>query len=517
MMPNPETHVFELPWNVRSDKILAGLSDIYTTTADAPPARRERVLYFDTFDWRLFNRGLALVQSGAAYELRDTDNTSALDSCTVHETPSFWWEFPKGGLQKRLHGVLKERAVVVVGEVALRSRNVRVLNTDRKTVARVSIQTGEAFNKGRAAARIRLLTVIPLRGYAKEARQLARDLSVTGLRPAKKSIFAMAVAACGREPGDYTSKLAVELDRTMSARQAAAVIFGHLLDTMERNVDGIRKDTDTEFLHDFRVAIRRTRSGLSQLKKALPGSVTKRFSRDFADLGRGTNRLRDLDVYLLSRGHYEAMLNEDLRPGLDPLFANLAEERRTHHESLVRLVDGREYLTLVREWRRTLRDLDASGPDGEGKDTPVENLARTVIGKRFERVLRRGRIIERTTPDEALHTLRIDCKKLRYMLEFFASLYPAREIADFIKQLKRLQDNLGDFNDLSFQQIELNSFLKGMRKGTRLTTAAAVGALIAKLEYRQRDVRGQFAATFDAFAAAENRRRFKRLFKHRQK
>ena len=57
--------------------------------------------------------------------------------------------------------------------------------------------------------------------------------------------------------------------------------------------------------------------------------------------------------------------------------------------------------------------------------------------------------------DEDLHNLRIDCKKLRYLLEFFTSLFPKTQMKLLIKQLKQLQDNLGDFNDLSVQQARL--------------------------------------------------------------
>jgi CHAD domain-containing protein len=102
------------------------------------------------------------------------------------------------------------------------------------------------------------------------------------------------------------------------------------------------------------------------------------------------------------------------------------------------------------------------------------------------------------------------------MLEFFASLYPPQAFAGFINQLKRLQDNLGEFNDLSVQQLELKSFLRGMRAGETIDTAVAIGALIAKLEYRQRVVRRQFSATFKTFASTGSQKRFGQLFASRQ-
>ena len=112
----------------------------------------------------------------------------------------------------------------------------------------------------------------------------------------------------------------------MRADAAAKLILTHLLHTMEANEAGVREDLDSEFLHDFRVAIRRTRSGLSQIKDVLPKSITREFAERFANLGSQTNRLRDLDVYLLQQESYRRMLGPDIRPALAPLFDELARQ-----------------------------------------------------------------------------------------------------------------------------------------------------------------------------------------------
>lgn len=317
---------------------------------------------------------------------------------------------------------------------------------------------------------------------------------------------------CGREPGDYSSKLRLSLDRSMTSQQAAGVIFARLADTMERNVPGIRGDVDTEFLHDFRVAVRRTRSGLTQIKGILPAEVAGRFRARLADLGRATNRLRDLDVYLLERGRYAGMLSEDLRPALDPMFEAYAAERRVEHASVSSLLAGDDYRGLVREWGETLGQFGSAGLEGKRSSLPVEKEARRFIRRRFTKVAAMGTRIDDTSPDGDLHALRIECKKLRYLLEFFASLYPPRDIEAFVKQLKQLQDNLGEFNDLSVQQEELRRYLHKTRPRVSVETAAAVGALIAKLEDRQRVVRRRFTRAFAASAGPENRRRFEALF-----
>ena len=48
---------------------------------------------------------------------------------------------------------------------------------------------------------------------------------------------------------------------------------------MTENLPGLLDDIDTEFLHDFRVAVRRTRSTLKLGRPALPAEVRTRGSR----------------------------------------------------------------------------------------------------------------------------------------------------------------------------------------------------------------------------------------------
>ena len=49
-----------------------------------------------------------------------------------------------------------------------------------------------------------------------------------------------------------------------------ATVLTALLDTLEANVPGTMRDIDTEFLHDLRIAVRRTRSALKLAGDVLP-------------------------------------------------------------------------------------------------------------------------------------------------------------------------------------------------------------------------------------------------------
>ena len=101
------------------------------------------------------------------------------------------------------------------------------------------------------------------------------------------------------ERGDVSS-LRVELAPTVRADVGARQIHLALLGILVANEPGLRANLDTEFLHDFRVAIRRTRSLLGQIKHVFPPDAVEHFSTEFSWVGRLTGPPRDLDVLVLA-------------------------------------------------------------------------------------------------------------------------------------------------------------------------------------------------------------------------
>ena len=83
-----------------------------------------------------------------------------------------------------------------------------------------------------------------------------------------------------------------------------------------------------------------------------------------------------------------------------------------------------------------------------------------------------------------------------------------------IKQLKRLQDNLGEFTDLAVQQQFLLSMAEAMEIDDARARRAlvATGFLVETTARRQQDVKAHFAETFTEFASPRHDRRFRRVF-----
>jgi CHAD domain-containing protein len=248
-----------------------------------------------------------------------------------------------------------------------------------------------------------------------------------------------------------------------------------------------------------------------------PEAELDRFKRDFRELGQYSNRLRDFDVYLHNKEQYLSMLPENLRQGLDPFFMELRKERENELIRFVELLRSDFYRLLVSDWESFLVS-DAAHEAARtliNAEEPVITLAQTFIWRRYKRIMKVGAKIDNNFPDEKLHRLRIQCKKLRYLLEFFASLFPSDEITLLTKQLKQFQDNLGEFNDLSVQQNTLKEYLDTIdpKSNQAILVAAAIGGLITNLNMRQQHVRAEFSDQFRLFGQKKNTKLVKQLFK----
>jgi CHAD domain-containing protein len=501
--------VFILPQGPVDSALLEALAPDLTLESETP--RSVRLRHFDTFDWRLHRAERALLRQDGTWRLTDLSGRQVIAEAPARSGP---WPryavdfaaYPE--LHRLLRKRLKMRALIHLVTARLEQTRWAARNHDGKIVLRLAL--GEVVaEKPTAAGSLRLLEIEELRGYEKHARLARQKASRRGLTAQARPLLDALLALVGLEPRSYSSKFRAELTADQPSLEAFAIIGRTLLHTLRQNEVGLRADIDTEFLHDFRVAVRRQRSALASFKGVVDAEAVAFFAAELRALGRLTGPLRDLDVYLLDRERYLAQIPADLRGGLVRRFDRLEASREQELTRVRRALSSPEYGDLVRMWS----DLMDAPPAGPLAATPIVQLAGERLRKRHQRVIRDGRAIGRKTPDEALHRLRIQCKKLRYLLEFAAPIFGEDAIADLVSHLKGLQDNLGEFNDLSVQQEDLRQALDAIpgRSRSSLQEAAAIGGLLTALVARQRVVRGEFAAAFADFAERSVADRFAAL------
>ncbi len=467
--------------------------------------------WYDSFDWRLHRAKKMLVKQGGNWTLQNFTGKQVASCSNLRKQARFFWDFPAPELQSQLSSLLNLRALLEIGKEDYKKQELLILNRDEKIVVRLYLKTSLSQVSGNS---LTMLDMEEVRGYGKHFDRVKDILSANfSLQPGSlKDIFNLLAADYDREPLAYSSGYDLQLSPKTPALDAVKLIYQYLLEVIRQNEFGVIADIDTEFLHDLRVAVRRTRSGLSLIKGVINNETVTRFKDEFRYVGQITGPVRDLDVYLLSREDYKKLLPEPLHPGLEYFFRDLASKRKREQKKLVTALKGKRYNKIIGDWQSVLTELD--NYPGENADIPIKLVADQIIYKRFRRVLKDGRLIDATSPDKDLHRLRIQGKKLRYCLEFFASFYEKKKMKQLLKQLKVLQNNLGDFNDLSIQQDMIKKYLGSLKPGSArsMAVSASLGGLLASLQFEHQRVRSGFGKTFEMFATRENIDLYKQLF-----
>lgn len=509
---------FTFPESLGPEDLQSKLQDDIRMRAE--PQQTIQRTYLDSFDSRLYLDGSLLEDNriGKSHtlvwrSLRGEDRCPRLKSGTL---PRFARDFPQGPFREQLEAVLEMRELLPLFRVRSRVTSLRVLNRDEKTVAWLKLEENTLpRQQGVQPAKLdSRAVIIPVRGFSKPCTALAKRLEQWGLVPADDDLMLSVLSRLDRKPGSYSSKLQLKLDPAMRADQASKLIFQRLLDVMLQNEAGTRSATDTEFLHDFRVAIRRTRSALTQIKAVFPKRTVDRYKREFAWLGQITTPSRDLDVYLLNFDGYRDSLPAAVQQDIEPLRNFLIKHQKAENRALVKALDSARYRRLINSWQAFLEQPVCERSTLKNAGRPVSRVASQRIWRVFRRAIREGDAITPDSPADDLHELRKTCKKLRYLLEFFVSLYPAGKIKKLIRALKILQDNLGNFQDYEVQVYTLKNFSHQMvTEGTvPPDTLLAMGMLIDGLERRQHEAREEFAGRYALFSRQKNQERFRELF-----
>jgi CHAD domain-containing protein len=485
----------------------------------APRRIARRMLYLDTVDWRVYRKGARLAVAWGAdgtFVLWRAEPGAPFARRPIAAPPEFRWDVPFEDLHDQIGSVVDVRRLLPVVEVRLEGRVSRALDARDKTIAELVLERATVIRPDAPHERRKLaptLRLVPVLGYPGPYDRLRAALDrVGGVRFDERCLLERALAALGIAPSGGAPKRSWTLHPDLRADEAMKTIFRVLYATMRDNEAGARANVDSEFLHDLRVAVRRTRSGLGQVRGVFRRPTVRRFKRVFSWLGEVTNPLRDLDVYLLSLPGYREWLAPEQRSALDPVERHLRDQHALAQRKLVAALESRRYRRECAAWSEFLASPAPARTTLPNARRPIVSVATERIGRAHARVMRRGSDIGPHSPTKDLHRLRIECKKLRYLLEFFADLYAGPEVDALIGALKKLQDNLGEHNDLNVHRtwlLDLEPRFDGPEHGA---TREAIRCVVGLIDERQAATRAEFHSRFDEFRAPDVERVFLRLF-----
>ncbi len=202
-----------------------------------------------------------------------------------------------------------------------------------------------------------------------------------------------------------------------------------------------------EGVHQMRVAVRRLRAILSSFKAMLPDEQQRWASEELRWLGDALGMARNLDVFtseMLAPAH-QALGDSE---GIAALAAAAEQRRQGAYARASKALRSVRYTAMLLRLLRWFdgRDWRAAGAAPELRQ-PISALAAGLLEQRRHSARRRAKGFARQSPEQR-HRLRIALKKLRYATELLATLYDTEEVRQFTRQLKRMQDDLGDANDV---------------------------------------------------------------------
>ncbi len=478
-------------------------------------------IYYDSFDWRLYKKHTLLVaepsDEGSLLYTQNLLSGKRSEMLSVSDIPRFAWDLPESALRHHLDGLLEMRALLAQLKISVHIQQWWLMDVAQNPLLSLRLETPKLHPAGRPAKTLPTsIHLNPIKGKGKIARKISdylrQDLS---LQIDDTPLPVRILQHSDKEPGSYSSKLNLQLSPDMRANQAAKFVMKTLLATLRDNEAGVQEDLDSEFLHDYRVAVRRTRTALTQIPFVLPKSMIERMRARFAQLGDITGPTRDLDVYLLKFDDYRAMLPEHMQADLTPLHEYLQQHRALELGRLQRYLQTATYKKFIRDWQVFLNAPARPHHQLINSARPIKALADERIWKAYRKIMKRGSVIQLDTPVEELHDLRKQGKKLRYLLEFFQSLYPPKEMNKLIKILKNLQENLGDLQDYEVQAYYLRGIADELGQQTSVGTATllAMGMLVGQLEQLQQQAREEFAIRFKTFAQKSHQQLFAKFFK----
>src|SRR5262245_57428896 len=443
-----------VPGELSTEAITRNLLTLLPTRRRSIAKHRFTVL--DTFDGRVRQAGASLTRAGVdSASTVKWQTLAGSDRYAIRMTRpvSFAWDLPEGKLKKEVAPIVGPRRLLAQAEAEEQGSVLEMLDDRGKAVVSLRIASGLArLPSGREDWRPwpAILTLTARRGYDDEYERLVPVIaSRPGIQQCPEGPVAAILRQVGAsEPRDLSSPR-LALDPAVRADVGARQIHLALLEILAANEPGVRGNVDSEFLHDFRVAMRRARSLLGQIRGVFPADIVEHFAGEFSWIGRLTGSPRDIDVLLLALREQHGEFDAD---DMNGLLAFLAGTQQREYERLVEALDSTRYQRLLADWKAFLESPIPSAPEAESAHDSLATAVARRARRLSKRIARNAKRIGKRTAAEQIHEVRIDAKKLRYLVDAASACYRQTDVKCILAALKKLQRVLGDFNDAHVQE-----------------------------------------------------------------
>jgi CHAD domain-containing protein len=472
--------------------------------------------YLDTAERDLLDAGYSCrrrVRDGGAVAVVTVKSMGGARGA-VHRRIEEEWEIPPGSppeawpagpaleLLRRLAG---GRPLVELLTLRQRRAERDVIRADRK-VAVLSLDRVEFAGHAEGLSH-ELEIELTAEGAASDLRALEPVLLPFGLRPQGQSKFARALAlldpgATGADPGakregSHSAVAPAPERRAAGERKKGAkrigVLAADLMSEAGRKILRFHRDQmlaheagtiageDPEELHDMRVATRRQRAALRIVQPHLRKKAIRPVRDGLRALAGALGAVRDLDVMLAAAADYQSKLPAAERPAFQGLLDSWARTRDAARAKMLEHLRGRAYADFKQQYAKFLDAPPASERAPEDGEIPHPALVAHVLPAEIWSHYGDMRAFDPMLPSasvETLHALRVEGKRLRYVLEFFREVLDPC-VAKPIASIVALQDHLGELQDAVVAIRLAGAFLSSPTAAAAPAAAAAATRYIA--------------------------------------
>ena len=428
---------------------------LLAATAGAARSARVSSVYYDTPEFDLRDAGVSLRIRRDGRRWLQTLKGAGSSVGGLYQRPEYEWPLTVPRLDRTRFAatpwqkLLEQDSVRIALKPVFRTEITRTslpLAFADGTRAVLCIDVGYV-QAGRRRSAINEIEIEVSVGHARPVFDLAQTLAADlplALAPTSKAERGYRLIEQRAAPPLRAGTLPLAADASIA--QALAAIAGDCLAQIGGNADGVPLGTDTEFLHQMRIGVRRLRSLIRLTRGANLSELPEPLAEELRWLAVCLGPARDWDVFVdevlppIARSFHA-------RRELTSIRIRAARRRSQQRASAQAAVASPRFLRLLLALGGFFASLnDAAAPPAVSP--PALAFATTLLGQRDRKLRKLGKGLAAATVIER-HEVRIAAKKLRYAAEFFAPLFADRRARAYVRSLSRLQSTLGVLNDVA--------------------------------------------------------------------
>lgn len=449
-------------------KLKRQLASFASTRSDVqisnPVTQKTLSIYYDTPYLTLFDHGLSLRLRHARRKWTQTikDAGSALSG--LHQRLELEWDVKDAKLD--FSKITDPAYLDFFNNASLRNALIPLFSTDiRRTIWHLSYENNDqielVLDVGELIADTHREPICEIelelkngnKGHLFElAIQLQAQfpLAIENISKAQR-----AYAYFRSQPPKLIKAEQIRLSSKASADTTLKQIVETCLMQLQGNQDMVLYGHDIEGVHQMRIAIRRLRAALKIFSRILHRESAETIIKDLAWINNLLGNARDLDVFI-TQTLPPILAQMPNQPSLALLAKQARQAKKSAYLDVQKALTSQRYQHLLLSMGDWLENQ--AQQNQKIKQPTIAEIAQAMLSKRFEQLEKSGRQLEQASAEKR-HRTRIAAKKLRYLAEFFASLYPTKKTKLFLKGLSQVQDQLGNMNDINVTSSLLDKLI----------------------------------------------------------